>query len=216
MSEISLKQLFDTMLQNMGSQGWWPAETKEEIILGAFLVQNTNWKNVEKSLINIQLVTNFNFEQILNLNQEELIRMIRPSGFYKNKSRAILDFLNWCSEYQFDYCKIKEIYGSNLRNELLGLFGIGEETADVLLLYIFEETVFIADKYAQRLFSQLTDKEFKTYRQLREEFQTLPEFSLEEGQEFHGLIDEFGKIYFNGGNNFSESFLTGYRLILDH
>lgn len=141
------------MLAIMGPQGWWPADSKFEIILGAILVQNTNWKNVEKSLANIKSVTDFAPEEVSKLDKEHLISLIRPSGFYKNKSKAIMDVFQWLQEYNFDLEKIKKVYQGKLRQRLLSLHGIGEETADVLLLYVFAEKVFVADKYTQKLFT---------------------------------------------------------------
>ena len=94
--------------------------------------------------------TNFEPQNILNLPIEELKILIRSSGFYNNKSKAISTLFNWLNQYQFDYCKINEVYGERLRNELLKLHGIGSETADVF--YIFERVEFIPDHYTRRLY----------------------------------------------------------------
>lgn len=215
MTILNLHQLFERMLKEMGPQGWWPAETKEEIILGAILVQNTAWGNVERSLANIQALTAFQSDKMLNLDTSALMELIRPSGFYKNKSKAILEIFQWLDYHDFDFDQIKQRYGSNLRKELLSLHGIGEETADVLLLYVFDEPVFIADKYAQKLFTLLGQPEIKNYRRLKKRIHQFHEFTLEEAREFHGLIDEFGKLYLKRVEDFSSSFLGGYALNLD-
>lgn len=198
----------------MGPQGWWPADSKFEIILGAILVQNTNWKNVEKSLANIKEKTAYLPEKVSQLNNEQLIHLIRPSGFYKNKSKAIMDVFQWLREYNFDLEKIKIAHQGKLRQQLLSLHGIGEETADVLLLYVFDEKVFVADKYTQKLFTFLQVEGIKNYRSLKKLIPVLDNFSLEQAQEFHGLLDEFGKIYVKNQPTFATSFLYGYRLIL--
>ncbi|WP_440896623.1 endonuclease III domain-containing protein [Amphibacillus sp. Q70] len=215
MTVLNLHQLFERMLEEMGPQGWWPAETKEEIILGAILVQNTAWDNVERSLANIQTLTAFQPDKILNLDTATLIELIRPSGFYKNKSKAILEIFQWLSHHNFDFDQIKQRYGSDLRKELLSLHGVGEETADVLLLYVFDEPVFIADKYAQKLFISLGQPAINNYRQLKKRVYQFHEFTLEEAQEFHGLIDEFGKVYLKKEQDFSKSFLADHTLKLD-
>ncbi|AYW47490.1 deoxyribonuclease I [Tetragenococcus osmophilus] len=214
MQDLTLYQLYQKMLAEMGPQGWWPAESKFEIILGAILVQNTNWKNVEKSLANIKVVTGFAPEEVSELDKEYLISLIRPSGFYKNKSKAIIEVFQWLKKYQFDLRKIKEDYGEKLRTQLLSLHGIGEETADVLLLYVFDEKVFIADKYTQKLFTFLQVKGIKNYHSLKRLVPDLPHFTLSQAQEFHGLLDEFGKIYVKNQAAFTSSFLAGYQLIL--
>lgn len=214
MQYLTLYQLYQKMLAIMGPQGWWPADSKFEIILGAILVQNTNWKNVEKSLANIKSVTDFSPEKVSKLDKEHLISLIRPSGFYKNKSKAIMDVFQWLQEYNFDLEKIKIAHQGKLRQQLLSLHGIGEETADVLLLYVFDEKVFVADKYTQKLFTFLQVEGIKNYRSLKKLLPVLDDFTLEQAQEFHGLLDEFGKIYVKNQPAFATSFLEGYRLIL--
>lgn len=214
MQDLTLYQLYQKMLAEMGPQGWWPAESKFEIILGAILVQNTNWKNVEKSLANIKVVTGFAPEEVSKLDKEHLMSLIRPSGFYKNKSKAIMEIFEWLKKYQFDLKRIKKSYGEKLRSQLLLLHGIGEETADVLLLYVFDEKVFIADKYTQKLFTFLQVKGIKNYSSLKKLVPELSYFTLSQAQEFHGLLDEFGKVYVKNQASFTASFLAEYRLIL--
>lgn len=214
MTTVTLYQLFKEMLDKMGPQGWWPADTKSEIIVSAILVQNTNWNNVMKSLANIEASTGFQPDQIAKLDPSKLMTMIRPSGFYKNKSKVILETFQWLIKHDFDFDQIRQQYGHHLRNELLKLHGIGEETADVLLLYVFDKPVFIADKYAQKLFEALGQNDLNNYRQLKKAIDKFDEFSLSEAQEFHGLIDEFGKQYLRTADDFRESFLAGYTLNL--
>lgn len=198
--------LFQTMYRQMGPQGWWPAESKSEIVLGAILVQNTNWQNAAKSLQNLRLLTQLHPEKIAALTQADIIEAIRPSGFYTNKGRAIIEFFAWFQEFDFSFDRIKKVYGTELHKQLLSLRGIGEETADVLLLYVFDEKVFIADKYAQRLFTYLGWSTATNYRQLHQQVD-LSEFTLAEAQEFHGLIDEFGKIFLKSPTTWQQSFL---------
>lgn len=213
MIQVTLTQVFEILLNELGPQGWWPAQSKTEIILGAFLVQNTNWRNVEYSLLNLEAISQFDPHIIHTLTSEELKILIRPSGFPKNKSRAIREFFEWASHYHFDYLEIKEVYGVSLRQKLLTMHGIGEETADALLLYVFDETVFIADRYAQRLFSKLSGEVFSTYRKLKNNLSLPVDFTLEQAQEFHGLIVEFGKIYLSKNTDYNESFMAPYHFI---
>lgn len=204
--------LYQKMFQKMGPQGWWSADSKEEIILGAILVQNTNWQNVAISLENLKMVTDFSSFQIANLSVAQLQALIRPSGFFKNKSQAIHEIFTWLLAFDVDFFKVRSYYGENLRDQLLTLHGIGPETADVLLLYVFDLPVFVADSYARRLFTQLGTPQLHNYHALKK-LVNLSDFTLAEAQEFHGLIDEFGKAFLKK-NTFNRSFLRDYKINL--
>ena len=135
--------------------------------------------------------------------------LIRPSGFYRNKSKAIRAVFTWLDDFNFDYAAIRQHFGKNLRRELLKLRGVGNETADVLLIYVFDVPAFVADNYAQKLFAHLGVSS-KNYQDLARQI-TLPvDFTFHEAQVFHGLIDEFGKKYFRGQDTFDESFLAAF------
>lgn len=212
--QLTMKQLFDKMLAEMGPQGWWPADSKWEIILGAILVQNTNWNNVVRSLHNLRELTQFSPQHIADLPRSALQDAITPSGFYKNKSRAIAEMYAWLKQYDFDLEKINHSYDDQLRAQLLQMFGIGDETADVLLLYVFDRVEFIADKYAQKLFHQLGIQQCSDYKKLKAAVDLKTDFTLEQAQEFHGLIDEFGKLYLGKTEKWAASFLNSNTLIL--
>lgn len=209
MMKLTIQKLYDELYDNLGPQGWWPAEDKIEIIIGAILVQNTNWRNVELSLAQLREATQFDPEQILNLSEAALQTLIRPSGFYKNKGRAIISVLKWLQQHQYDFKAIDKMYTTELRNELLKIRGIGFETADVLLVYVFERVVFIADTYTRRLFTALGVPN-KDYMDLYNKV-TLPEdFTALHAQEFHGLLDEFGKRYMTSKGVKGQTFLDEY------
>ena len=212
MDKLAIRKLYDTLLNEMGPQGWWPAESKVEIILGAILVQNTNWRNVDKSLNNLKSATVFLPEEILRLPVAKLEELIRPSGFYRNKARAIQASFQWFDHHNWDYQAIQNEYGKQLRNELLKLPGVGFETSDVFRVFIFDQPAFIADAYARRLFSWLTDKSYATYQSLYQDIVLPDDFTYEEAQEFHGLIDEFGKLYLNKNGQVKENFLSKIEL----
>lgn len=213
MQDITLKELYQRMQEVDGPSGWWPADCKEEILLGAILVQNTNWQNAARSLENLKTATGFHPEKLAALSRTQIKELIRPSGFYENKSRAIYELVQKLSDAGFDYQGIQQEKGETLRVHLLAFHGIGPETADVLRLYVFDQVAFVADSYARRLFSQLGLGPLRTYAALAKQV-NLTDFSLEEAQDFHGQIDEFGKCYLQGKNRFEESFLKDYRLLL--
>ena len=195
----------------MGQAGEWPARDKEEIILGAILVQNTRWENVQLTIAQLRQAFPSSYKDLHTLEPEYLMDLIRPSGFFKNKSKSIQSVLSWLAQFEFDYSRIKSHYGSQLRKQLLSLFGIGEETADVLLLYVFDQPVFIADSYARKLFAHLNLGHYETYKDLKGAVEPF-DFSLEEAQKFHYYIDEFGKKVFAKGESFQTSFLGDFRL----
>lgn len=159
MMKLTIQKLYDELYDNLGPQGWWPADDKIEIIIGAILVQNTNWRNVELSLAQLREATQFDPEQILNLSEAALQTLIRPSGFYKNKGRAIISVLEWLQQHEYDFKAIDKLYTTELRNELLKLRGIGFETADVCssmclnVSYLLQ--IHIRDVYLQRLAYQV-------------------------------------------------------------
>ncbi|MFW3496765.1 endonuclease III domain-containing protein [Aerococcus viridans] len=212
MNKLAIRKLYDTLLNEMGPQGWWPADSKVEIILGAILVQNTNWRNVEKSLSHLKSATGFLPEEILKLQLEELETLIRPSGFYRNKARAIQASFQWFGNHKWDYQAVQYEYEKQLRSEILKLHGVGFETADVFRVFIFDQPAFIADAYARRLFSWLTDKSYATYQSLYQDIVLPDDFTYEEAQEFHGLIDEFGKLYLGKNGQVKENFLSKIKL----
>ncbi|MGF3183600.1 endonuclease III domain-containing protein [Facklamia sp. P12945] len=195
MTSVSIEKLYTYLLQEMGPSGWWPGDSKLEIILGAILVQNTNWSNVDKVLTQLKLATGFDPQRILRLESSQLEQLIYSAGFYKNKALAIQAVLNWFQEHQWNYSHIVEKYGSDLRIELLKLRGIGQETADVFLVYIFDQVAFISNAYARKLFSYIDQKDYKSYQQLHAVVQMPESFTYLQAQDLHGLIDEFGKNY---------------------
>ncbi|MBS7577110.1 MULTISPECIES: deoxyribonuclease I [unclassified Enterococcus] len=207
MNRVNTRRLFQVLLREMGPQGWWPAKTKPEIVLGAILVQNTNWRNAEKALKNLNERTKFSPKKIKALQIEELELLIRPSGFYRNKAQTIQALFQWFELHDWNYEKISNTYEENLRQILLQIKGVGFETADVLLVYIFDRSEFIADAYARRLFSWLQQEEYQSYKELYEVIDLANLFTSSEAKEFHGLIDEFGKIYLSSSKKVKPNFL---------
>ena len=205
---LSITQLYRALAQEIGPSGWWPADSKLEIMLGALLVQNTNWRNVARSLQNLKAATAFQADALLALDQAQLTELIRPSGFYHNKAIAIRTVATWFAQYQWDYTQIATHFGTTLRSELLTLRGVGQETADVFLVFIFDQPAFIADHYARLLFQQLGYANTQTYAGLQRQIQLPANFTFQDAQEFHGLIDEFGKQFLQHSGDFSRSQLA--------
>lgn len=211
---LTLTDLYRKMRWAMGPSGWWPGDSLEEIIVGAVLIQNTNWRNADRSMTLFRQETAFDPDKILDLSTTKLQKLVRPAGFYKNKSRSLVAIFSWLKQWNYDYPQIRHHFGDGLRDQLLKLRGVGQETADVFLTYIFDFPTFIADKYARTLFTQLGISNLTDYQSLKSICQLPANFNAAMAKYFHGQIDEFGKVYFHPLTKFQESFLSGDQLIL--
>lgn len=213
--QLTLYELYKKMLTHMGATNWWPADSKQQIIIEAILIQNTTELNAARASQLIKTASNYDLQVLVNMPKENLEELVRPAGFMKNKRKTIQTVSGWYLAHDETPAKIVQQYGDTLRKTLLTLHGVGPETADVLMAYIFDQPQFIADKYARTLFTQLGIKDLTDYKSLSKQLMTLPQpFTYADAQEFHGLIDEFGKQYFHPVEDFQKSFLAGDRLIL--
>ncbi|WP_431769873.1 endonuclease III domain-containing protein [Streptococcus gallolyticus] len=213
--QLTLYNLYQKMLTHMGATNWWPADSKQQIIIEAILIQNTTELNATRASQLIRAASNYDLQVLVDMPKENLEELVRPAGFMKNKSKAIQEVASWYLAHEENPTKIVQQYGSSLRKVLLSLHGVGPETADVLIAYIFDQPQFIADKYARTLFTQLGINDLTDYKSLAILLAELPQpFTFADAQEFHGLIDEFGKQYFHPVEDFQKSFLAGDQLIL--
>ena len=211
---LTLDQLYHKMLKTMGPTHWWPANSKTEIIIEALMIQNTNSRNAERAAALFRQATTFDPAKIAHLSIDQLERLVKPAGFYHNKSRAVQRVFSWLATDHFDYQQTAARLGNNLRPALMKLRGVGDETADVLLTYVFDRPSFISDHYARLLFTELDISGISNYQSLARQVQLPRTFSLQDAQEFHGLIDEFGKVAFHPRTAFKKSFLSGDQLRL--
>lgn len=210
----NIDELYEVFDQHMDHDIWWNTTNAWEIIIGAILVQNTNWKNVDYSLDNIRTAIGFIPEKISATDQLHLQELIQPSGFYKNKSRAIKELFAWFESYQFDLALLEQKETDSLRKELLAIRGIGPETADVLLVFVFNKVMFIADKYAQRIFHQLGITEKLTYQKLQTMIQLPEDFTNEQAQNLHGWLIDYGQIYLKSDEIWQTGFLSDFKLAI--
>jgi endonuclease-3 related protein len=147
-----LRALHDQLAAAYGPQHWWPAKTPFEVILGAYLTQNTSWKAVERSLDNLREAGALTVEGLRALSLDELRRLIQPSGFYTRKAPALKAFLTLLdAEFGGALDTMAAAPTDALRKRLLALPGVGEETADAILLYALGHAVPVADEYLRRL-----------------------------------------------------------------
>jgi endonuclease-3 related protein len=140
------------LLDAYGPQHWWPAKTPFEVILGAYLTQNTSWKAVERSLENLRSAGALSLEGLRATPLAKLRRLIQPSGFFTRKAPALKAFAAMVDE-EFDGSleKLASTPTAALRKRLLELPGVGQETADAILLYALGHAVPAADEYLRRI-----------------------------------------------------------------
>lgn len=147
-----LRSLHDALFRAYGPQHWWPAQTPFEVVVGAYLTQNTAWAAVERSLDQLRERDALTPDGLLRLNSEELQHAIRPSGFATRKAaslQAFVQYLNANAEGSLQ--RLSQNSTVSLRDALLHLPGVGPETADAILLYALDHTTPMADEYLRRV-----------------------------------------------------------------
>ncbi len=191
----TLQEIYEKMFSHFGPQHWWPGETPFEIIVGAILTQNTNWKNVEKAILNLKNAKLLSPQALEQVNPSDLAEIIRPAGYFNLKAQRLKNFVHFfMSEYQGSLESMSAESTEILREKLLSVKGIGPETADSILLYALEKPAFVIDQYTYRLLSRhFLIPEETSY----EEMQNLMTAHLPQDaayfNEYHALIVEIGK-----------------------
>ena len=191
----TLLTIYRYLFSHYGPTGWWPGDTPFEIAVGAILTQNTAWNNVEKAIANLKARQLLLPGRILSCPDDILHEALRPSGYFRIKAvrlRAFCSFLE--KTYQGDMTRMAKEPLEVLRQELLGIKGIGPETADDILLYACEKPIFVVDAYTRRILSRhALCPENTPYHELQELFQRHLPHRVELFKEFHGLIVFTGK-----------------------
>jgi endonuclease-3 related protein len=139
-----------------GRQYWWPAQEPFEIIVGAILTQSAAWGNVEKAIANLKSARALSPEALRRLTLPEVAGLIRPCGYYNAKALKLKSFAHWLGEYYND--DLGKLFTNNtdhLRQQLLSIHGIGQETADSIILYAANKPVFVVDAYTRRIINRI-------------------------------------------------------------
>jgi len=153
--ESGIREIYRELAHLWGPQHWWPAETQFEVIVGAYLTQNTSWTNVEKALHNLRAAGRLSEDGIRSASLPELESLVRPAGYFRQKARRLKTFVSYLDErYQGSLDRMFAEPTERLRNELLELNGVGPETADSILLYAGNHSVFVIDTYTRRIASR--------------------------------------------------------------
>ncbi|MFY9430082.1 MAG: endonuclease III domain-containing protein [Acetomicrobium sp.] len=197
--------IYEALLDAYGPQGWWPVagsyhpgdygvpkneEEAFEIIVGAVLTQNTAWTSVERALENLRGIKALNPHKILALSLDVLKSAIRPAGFFNQKAiylREMADF----------FVVLKGRTPS--RKELMSVKGVGNETADSILLYAYKRPEFVIDAYTKRIVTSLGLAERKAgYMELKNLFESNLPRDVAIYQEYHALLVEHAKRFYSG------------------
>jgi endonuclease-3 related protein len=197
--------LYHHLLDYYGAQHWWPSQSAIETVVGAYLTQNTAWRNVERSITNLREAAVLSVEGLRDVELEHLRTLIRPSGYMVRKSLSIKAFIRMLDA---EYSRSLDILAATptdiAREKLLGLPGVGPETADAILLYALDQPVMVVDEYLRRVATRHgLIAEPARYADLQQlgvsAFSGEPvDTRLAHYNEFHALIVEVGKEHCGG------------------
>ncbi len=150
--EDAIRDYYETLLDSWGNLHWWPARTRFEVIVGAYLTQNTSWANVELALRPLRSAGLLNINGIRSLSQPQLESLIRSSGYFRQKAGRLKTFVAFLDgKYHGSLHRMFAQPTEMLRAELLELNGVGPETADSILLYAGQHPSFVVDAYTRRI-----------------------------------------------------------------
>jgi len=200
-----LRMMHDLLESAYGAQGWWPAKTRVEVIIGAYLTQNTSWLAVERSLANLREHKAMTLRGLRNISVQDLQELIRPSGFQTRKGPALKAFVSMLDmDFRGSIAILSAQPTEVVRRRLLALPGVGPETADAILLYALGHAIPMADEYLRRIVTRHglagTDRHSSSYDSLVQ--LTREAFSKDELDshrhlfgEFHALTVAVGKLH---------------------
>lgn len=192
-----LLDYYETMSAALGPSRWWPGETPFEIALGAILTQNTAWTNVEKAIANLRTAGRLEAHALNGLPVAELEALIRPAGFFRLKAARVRNFLDFLEETcALDLERLRSEDTGTLRQALLGVSGIGPETADSILLYALGHPTFVVDAYTRRILHRhgLVPEDIG-YAELRDFFMDALPRDAALFNEYHALIVRTAKAW---------------------
>ncbi|MCL0101593.1 endonuclease III domain-containing protein [Dehalococcoidia bacterium] len=155
-------KIYHLLLDAYGPQHWWPADSAFEMIVGAILTQSAAWVNVEKALDNLKAADMLSLKGLQQISEAELAQLIYPSGYFNAKAHKLKAFVDHLAGYEDGLDGLFDQSTSELRRELLGIHGIGEETADSVIVYAAGKPSFVIDSYTRRVVDRLGMRPEKT------------------------------------------------------
>lgn len=156
MAQVDLVAVYRLLFDHFGPRGWWPAQTPFEVCVGAILGQNVAWRNVEQAIASLKRADLLDCGKLASVDEEDLHQHLYPTRYYRQKARRLQAFCRHLLE-RWDGDIEAWMRGETqlVRRELLGLSGIGPETADSILLYAGSHPVFVVDAYTRRVFHRM-------------------------------------------------------------
>jgi endonuclease-3 related protein len=172
--EKQIRDYYRALFEAWGPQNWWPARSEFEVIVGAYLTQNTAWTNVEKAMANLRSAKVLSVKGLRNVPLDQLEQLIRPSGYFRQKALRLKTFIAFLDRrYGGSLHRLFSRPSAALRQELLELNGVGPETADSILLYAGNHPVFVVDAYTRRILARHAIlPEEASYEEVRGLFET--------------------------------------------
>jgi endonuclease-3 related protein len=180
-------EIYNKLLDQFGHKIWWPADTPFEVVAGTILTQQTKWENVERAIRNLKKRRLMNAESLSGSELEEIEELVRCTGFYRQKAKRLKDI----SAFFYNNPDLFERPGDELRKILLSLKGVGEETADSIILYAADKPKFVIDTYTKRICRCMGIE--GDYEKLQTRFESSIPQDVLLYKEFHALIVEYGK-----------------------
>ncbi len=195
-NKAMLMRLYSSLRKRFGYLDWWPGETRDEMIIGAILTQNTSWKNVEKAIARLKGNGLLELSKLSSANIGMIEQSIMPSGFYRQKACRLKGLAAYITS---NYKNLDDFFSSEtqeLRKELLSLDGIGNETADSIILYAAGKPVFVIDAYTKRIMKRVYGiDENMEYEELQKLFMNALGDDAPLYNDFHAQLVELGKNY---------------------
>lgn len=191
-----LIRIYSRLLAKNSNRKWWPADTPFEVIIGAILTQNVSWKNVKTAICNLKEKEILSPEKLRYLDCHEIAPLIKSSRFYNQKAIKIKNFMDFFfNEYDGDLSIMSKEDPALLRQKLLTIKGLGEETVDSILLYACNMPFFVVDAYTKRIFSRYgLIQDNASYRDVQLFFtRNLPK-DIELFNDFHAQIVHLGHL----------------------
>jgi endonuclease-3 related protein len=186
----TLLNIYQRLMAQYGPQHWWPAREPFEVIVGAILTQSAAWVNVEKAIANLKAASALSPAALRRLPHAEVARLVHPCGYYNVKARKLQAFAHWLGEHYHD--SLEKLFArdmASLREQLLAIYGIGEETADSIILYAANKPAFVIDAYTRRIINRLgMAPDGNSYKAYQEFFMANLPSDIRLFNEYHALL----------------------------
>ncbi|SES74977.1 DNA-3-methyladenine glycosylase III [Methanococcoides vulcani] len=186
-----VSDIYEALLGMIGHLQWWPADTPFEVVIGTILTQQTKWTNVEKAIGALKRSDLIEPEQLANADVEHIEELVRCCGFYRQKAKRLKDIAQFFTTEGMD--NIFQLPTEELRELMLSLNGVGNETADSIVLYAADKPKFVIDAYTTRIMKCIGIE--GNYMQLQKLFETELPSDVPLYKEYHALIVEYAKNY---------------------